>query len=91
MSAPPEPLPETAERSIVLTEDLHARPASTLAQVAAAYVSSVTISYGSRAADVRSVLSVMSLGATGGGSVTLRATGPDAPEALAALGAVLGA
>ncbi|MBE3014879.1 HPr family phosphocarrier protein [Microbispora sp. NEAU-D428] len=78
------------ERTIVLTEDLHARPASALAQTAAAFTSAVTLSYGSRSVDVRSVLSLMGLGATSGQAVTLRATGDDAAEALTALGAVLG-
>jgi phosphotransferase system HPr (HPr) family protein len=78
------------ERAIVLTEDLHARPASALAQTAAAFASAVTLSYGSRSVDVRSVLSLMGLGATSGQTVTLRATGDDAAEALTALSAVLG-
>lgn len=79
------------ERSLVLTEDLHARPASALAQAAAKFASTVTLTYGSRSVDVRSVLSLMGLGATSGQSVTLRATGADAAEAVAALSAVLGA
>ncbi|XVQ89037.1 HPr family phosphocarrier protein [Microbispora siamensis] len=78
------------ERTIVLTEDLHARPASALAQSAAAFTSAVTLSYGSRSVNVRSVLSLMGLGATSGQTVTLRATGEDAAEALTVLGAVLG-
>ncbi|TQS22965.1 HPr family phosphocarrier protein [Microbispora hainanensis] len=79
------------ERTIVLSEDLHARPASALAQTAAAFTSALTLSYGSRTVDVRSVLSLMGLGATSGQSVTLRATGDDAAEALTALASVLGA
>lgn len=78
------------ERTIVLTEDLHARPASALAQTAAAFTSAVTLSYGSRSVDVRSVLSLMGLGATSGQTVTLRATGDDAADALTALASVLG-
>jgi phosphocarrier protein HPr len=89
MSVSSERLPE-AERSIVLTEDLHARPAGSLAQTAAGFTSAVTVSYGSRSVNVRSVLSIMGLGATSGQTVTLRATGPDAAEAVAALSAVLG-
>ncbi|MEV5745314.1 HPr family phosphocarrier protein [Microbispora rosea] len=80
----------TGERAIILTEDLHARPASALAQTAAAFTSAVTLSYGSRSVDVRSVLSLMGLGATSGQTVTLLATGDDAAEALTALSAVLG-
>ncbi|MGI5159338.1 HPr family phosphocarrier protein [Microbispora sp. CA-102843] len=89
-SEPAAPEAGAGERTIVLTEDLHARPASALAQTAAAFTSAVTLSYGSRSVDVRSVLSLMGLGATSGQTVTLRATGDDAAEALTALGAVLG-
>ncbi|WP_182897716.1 HPr family phosphocarrier protein [Microbispora sp. H10830] len=89
-SEPAAPEAGAGERAIVLTEDLHARPAGALAQTAAAFTSAVTLSYGSRSVDVRSVLSLMGLGATSGQTVTLRATGDDAAEALTALGAVLG-
>ncbi|GLX07144.1 HPr family phosphocarrier protein [Microbispora sp. NBRC 16548] len=89
-SEPAAPEAGAGERAIVLTEDLHARPASALAQTAAAFTSAVTLSYGSRSVDVRSVLSLMGLGATNGQTVTLRATGDDAAEALTALSAVLG-
>ncbi|MEU6425096.1 HPr family phosphocarrier protein [Microbispora sp. NPDC046973] len=89
-SGPAAPEAGGGERTIVLTEDLHARPASALAQTAAAFTAAVTLSYGSRSVDVRSVLSLMGLGATSGQTVTLRATGGDAAEALAALSAVLG-
>lgn len=83
-------LPQEAERSIVLTEDLHARPAGALAQTAAGFTSAVTVTYGSRSVNVRSVLSIMGLTATSGQTITLRATGPDAAEAVTALSAVLG-
>ncbi|MBB2746977.1 UNVERIFIED_ORG: phosphotransferase system HPr (HPr) family protein [Microbispora rosea subsp. rosea] len=89
-SEPAAPEAGAGERAIVLTEDLHARPAGALAQTAAAFTSAVTLSYGSRSVDVRSVLSLMGLGATSGQTVTLRATGDDAAEALTALSVVLG-
>jgi phosphotransferase system HPr (HPr) family protein len=79
----------SAELIVTLPADLHARPAGRLARAAAGFRSAVTISAGERAVDARSVLMVMSLGATRGTEVMIRAEGEDAVAAVAALGEIL--
>jgi phosphocarrier protein HPr len=79
----------SSERAITLTGDLHARPAGQLAIAAARFESSIEVSAGDSSANAKSVLSVMGIGATSGQLVTVRATGPDAAEAVAAITAIL--
>ena len=59
---------------------LHARPATAFTQLAAKFASKLTI-----AADAKSILTVLTLGATKGTSVVLTADGADEDDALAAL------
>lgn len=96
MSASSEPSVRTtpagdpvAEISVVLPADLHARPAGRIAQAAARFTSDLLLQYGERAANAAGVLAVMGLGATAGRTVTVRAQGPDAQEAAAALAEIL--
>ncbi|TNC26997.1 HPr family phosphocarrier protein [Amycolatopsis alkalitolerans] len=71
---------------------LHARPAALFVKAAAAQPVPVTIGVGEGApVDARSLLSVMGLGARGGDEVVLRADGPGAEAALAALATVVAA
>ena len=79
----------SSERAVTLAGDLHARPAGQLAIAAARFQSSIELSAGDSSADAKSVLSVMGIGATSGQLVTVRATGPDAAEAVAAITAIL--
>lgn len=60
---------------------LHARPAVAVAKKAGQFVSQVRICRGSRVADARSPLELMSLGVPQGEEVLLVAEGPDAQEA----------
>jgi phosphotransferase system HPr (HPr) family protein len=90
MSASAEAAPGTTAR-VVLTADLHARPAGQLARVVAAYSAAVQLTVDDRTADCRSVLAVMGLGATAGESVTVWAHGDDAASAAAAVVEVLSA
>jgi phosphocarrier protein HPr len=78
-------------RTVLITVDLHARPAGRLARTAAGFTATTAVLAGERSADARSVLAVMSLGATAGTAVTVRASGPDAGPAADALAAVLAA
>lgn len=78
-----------SEASVVLPAHLHARPAGQVVQAAARFQAQVEIEYGDRVANARGVLAVMGLGATAGATVTLRATGTDAAEAVEAVAAVL--
>ncbi|MFL6142242.1 MAG: dihydroxyacetone kinase phosphoryl donor subunit DhaM [Labedaea sp.] len=61
---------------------LHARPAALLARVVAGLDATVTVTFGDKQADARSVLALMALGARGGDTVRVSATGGQAAEAL---------
>ncbi len=82
-------MPGSCEHTIRLAGDLHARPAGALAIAAAKFESSIELSAGGSQVDAKSVLGVMGMGATSGQPVTVRATGPDAAEAVAALTEIL--
>jgi phosphocarrier protein HPr len=89
MSASPDSVGTT--RSLVLGADLHARPAGQVAQRAATFQASVSLTTDGRSADARSVLAVMGLGARAGETVTVYADGPDATEAVTTIAQVLSA
>jgi len=82
-------MPESSEATITLTGDLHARPAGALSVAAAKFGSAVELTVGANQANAKSVLAVMQLGASRGQQVTVRAVGPDASDAVAALIAIL--
>ncbi|GAB3456588.1 dihydroxyacetone kinase phosphoryl donor subunit DhaM [Actinophytocola sediminis] len=69
---------------VVLTNEigLHARPAALLARALSEVDASVTVRFGDRAAAGTSVLALMSLGAKGGDTIEVAATGRQADEAL---------
>ncbi len=79
--ATPEP---PAEVTVPLTNKigLHARPAAMVARAMSQLDARVTVRFGEAAADGRSVLALMALGARGGDEVRVSATGPQADEAL---------
>ena len=81
--------PQGSEATVRLPADLHARPAGQLARAAAGFAATVTVRVGGREVDARSVLLVMSLGATAGTEVTVRASGAEAEAAVRALAAIL--
>ena len=68
---------------------LHARPAALFVQIANRYQSTIVVSHGARSANAKSILSVLTLGASRGAQLTLRADGADADAALAALQALV--
>ena len=74
------------ELTVEITNEsgLHARPATAFTQLAAKYASKVTIAANGKTADAKSILTVLTLGATKGTSVTLTADGADEDDALAA-------
>jgi phosphocarrier protein HPr len=82
-------MPESCEATVTLTGDLHARPAGALSVAAARYTCAVQLSVAGILADAKSVLAVMQLGASSGQQVTVRAVGPDARNAVAALIGIL--
>lgn len=79
--------PAQAERTVVVRNPLglHARPAAVLARLIAEFDATVTIN----GANGASVLELMKLGATGGQSLVLAATGPAAAAALDAVVAAI--
>ena len=82
-------MPESCEETVTLAGALHARPAGALAVAAAKFESAVELTAGASRADAKSVLGVMGLGAASGQQVTVRASGPDAREAVAAIVGIL--
>ncbi len=76
-----------AERSvqIVNKHGLHARPAAEMVKAASRFTSDITISRDDLEVNGKSIMGVMMLAAEFGSSITLRATGSDADQALDAL------
>ncbi|WP_328793735.1 HPr family phosphocarrier protein [Heliomicrobium undosum] len=68
---------------------LHARPASQFVQTAARFKSKVQIIAGSKRADGKSILNVMTMGLKKGADFTVSADGEDEAECLAALQALV--
>lgn len=61
---------------------LHARPATFFIQKANSYASSIWIQKEDRRISAKSLLGVLSMGITGGMTITLIADGPDETDAL---------
>jgi phosphotransferase system HPr (HPr) family protein len=68
---------------------LHARPAGRFVTLAGKFQSEVSVARGEEWVSGKSVLSLLSLAATYGTRLRVRAVGPDAREAVAALGRLL--
>ena len=64
---------------------LHARPAATFVKTALRFRSRVIVGANGKAADAKSILAVLALGARGGTVLELSADGDDAADALDAL------
>ena len=100
--APPQPAraielpPDRAEtlastEAVVVDPDgLHARPAARISVAARRFGSEVWVECGGRAANAKSMLSVLALRVGAGDSVRLVALGPDALQAVDAVRATLG-
>ena len=76
-----------AERNvqIVNKHGLHARPAAEMVKAASRFRSDITISRDDLEVNGKSIMGVMMLAAEYGATITLRATGPDADDALDSL------
>lgn len=67
---------------------LHARPAAMVVSEAGKYKSNLTIKKGDREVNIKSILGLLSIGASKGDEITLKADGEDevqAAEAIASL------
>ena len=76
-----------AEQSVQIRNKngLHARPAAEIVKAASKFKSDITISREDIVVNGKSIMGVMMLAAEFGATITLRAQGPDADDALAAI------
>ena len=68
---------------------LHARPAAEMVKAAARFKSDITISREDIEVNGKSIMGVMMLAAECGSTILLRASGPDAQEAVSALASLV--
>ena len=80
-----------AERSVqILNKNgLHARPAAEMVKAAAKFKSDITISREDIEVNGKSIMGVMMLAAECGATIVLRASGPDADQAIDALASIV--
>ena len=81
---------QTVSREVVvgMRQGLHARPADLLAREARKWQSRVELLSDVQRVDGKSILEVLTLAAEAGTRLVVEATGPDAREALAAIGSL---
>ena len=84
------PCGETISREVVVahSQGLHARPADMLAREARRWQSRIELVADSQRVDGKSILDVLTLAAEAGTRLVVEATGPDAREALEAIGSL---
>ncbi len=73
------------EATIVNQEGLHARPAARIVRLASQFDSEIEIAKDGLGVNGKSIMGVMMLAAELGSSITIRADGPDAEQAVEAL------
>ena len=80
------------ERTVLIENKngLHARPAAEIVKLAAKFRSEITIVKDDLDVNGKSIMGVMMLAAEHGSTITFRAEGPDADQALDALAALVG-
>ena len=74
---------------IVNRNGLHARPAAEIVKLAAKYRSDITVARDDLEVNGKSIMGVMMLAAECGSTISLRAEGPDADEALDAIATLI--
>jgi len=80
----------TASREVVvgIRQGLHARPAALVAREARKWQSRIELVAAAQRVDGKSILEVLTLAAEAGTRLVVEATGPDAREALEAIGSL---
>jgi phosphotransferase system HPr (HPr) family protein len=75
-------------RQLTITNELglHLRPAGLLAKTANRFASAITIEKDGVVADGKSIIQITTLNAARNSTITIKASGPDARQAVAALG-----
>lgn len=81
-------IPETVSREVVvgIEQGLHARPADLVAREARKWQSRIELVAERQRADGKSILDLLTLAAESGTRLVVEATGPDAREAVEAIG-----
>ncbi len=81
----------TLSTTVVISnpQGLHMRPAYLFAETASKFDSTIEVVKGEMRIDGKSVLSILTLGAAQGVEVKVEATGPDAENAVQALGELI--
>ena len=74
----------TAEKNVKITNEtgLHARPASKFVQKAGSFKSDVTIVYGEKEVNAKSIMGVLSLGVSQGNEIIIKCEGEDSETAV---------
>nr|WP_321400373.1 phosphoenolpyruvate--protein phosphotransferase [uncultured Desulfobacter sp.] len=82
--------PETIKQilTILNPKGLHARPAADFVNTASRYPATITVTKGTKTADAKSINQMTTLGAALGDQIVVRASGPQARQAVAALKAL---
>jgi phosphotransferase system HPr (HPr) family protein len=85
---PPDAAEDTLTRVVIVAnaQGLHARPADLLAREARKWRSRIELVADAQRVDGKSILEVLTLAAESGTRLVVEATGPDAREALEAIG-----
>ena len=78
------------EVQVLNKNGLHARPAAEIVKAAAKFASEITIARDEVEVNGKSIMGVMMLAAECGATIVLRASGPDAAAAVAALSDLIG-
>jgi phosphocarrier protein len=73
------------QATIVNQEGLHARPAARIVRLASSFVADIELGKDGLDVNGKSIMGVMMLAAEYGSSITIRANGPDAEQAVQAL------
>ncbi len=81
----PDDLPNHFDAVISSPHGLHARPATTLVDIAKGFDATIRIRHGDRAGDAKSLIALLNLGVEPGATIRIMAEGADADAALAAL------
>ncbi len=71
--------------TITAADGVHARPATSLVQVAGKFQSDVNLEYNGKAVNMKSIMGVMSLGIPKGAEIKFTAEGSDEAEAVEAV------
>jgi len=73
------------QATVAIADGIHARPSHAIVSLAVDFDASVRLHFDGRAADSKSILSVMTLGAPFGSLIELRGEGVDAEQAVDAI------